>query len=99
MKYGSPTHRIEAQLTASAFILGIDLEVIHIPKFTLLSFRRRDGTRLGGLTRLVKSSDSVELGRLRELHTIYKDVIHRRQSVADATKQLKALTKKKPIYG
>jgi hypothetical protein len=99
MKFGSPSHRVESQLHAVSIVLGIDMEVIHLPKCTLLSFGRGKGSKSSTFTKVVKASDLVELGRLHELHCIYRRVVHRQQTAKQASKEVKALIKAKPIYG
>ena len=42
MSFGSPSHRIEAQLAATSKVLGINAKFVHIPSVTMVGFGDRD---------------------------------------------------------
>jgi uncharacterized membrane protein YjjP (DUF1212 family) len=58
--------------------------------------------------KLVRTAQGVDLGKLRDVHSIYKDVVHDRTGVEEATTRLEAIIARKakfnawlrvPVYG
>jgi uncharacterized membrane protein YjjP (DUF1212 family) len=99
MKFGAPSHRIESQLNSVGSLLGIKTQVFHMPGVTIVSFENHRTNPPSSDTYFVKSSTKIDLGRLHDVHVIYKGVVHYEKRADDASKELKALLKKKPIYG
>lgn len=99
MKFGAPSHRVESQLMAVAALLRVKMQVIHLPKCTIISFGNHIGSANNKDTRFVKAATQIELGRLHQVHDIYKRVVHCQTSAKDGTVELKALLKRSPIYG
>lgn len=83
---------------AVAALLRVKMQVIHIPKCTIISFGNHVGSKKNNDTRFVKSATQIELGRLHEVHNVYKRVVHCEQSAKEASLELKALLKKTPIF-
>ena len=42
MTFGAPSHRIESQLNATANVLDVDAQFIHLPSFVIASFGDHD---------------------------------------------------------
>ncbi|KAG8931143.1 hypothetical protein FRC02_003167, partial [Tulasnella sp. 418] len=97
MKFGAPSHRLESQLSATARILEIDGQFVHLPSIVIASFGNEDNR--ASQTFFIKVNGSLELGRLHTVHNLYKQVVHDEVGVEEATKQLENLIKAKPIYG
>ncbi|KAG9124776.1 hypothetical protein FRC07_010268 [Ceratobasidium sp. 392] len=57
------------------------------------------GATFGIRVHIVKSGGRLELGKLHELHKIYRKVVHDEMSAQDARIKLLKLTKQPPIYG
>lgn len=99
MKFGAPSHRIEAQLLSVASSIHLKMQAIHMPGVTILSFGNHDNKLSGCETRFVKSTTKIDLGRLHAVHKLYRRVVHYEQSTKEASGELKTLLKKDPIYG
>ncbi|KAG8732047.1 hypothetical protein FRC10_001268 [Ceratobasidium sp. 414] len=57
-----------------------------------------DGATFGIRVHIVKSGGRLELGKLHELHKIYRKVVHDEMSAQDARIKLLKLIKQPPIY-
>ena len=97
MTFGAPSHRIEAQLLAAARILELEAEFIHVPGLIMCSFI--DKETKSSETHFIKCGGRITLGRLHEVHMIYKQVVHDEISARRASEKLDALLTAKPIYG
>ena len=96
MTFGAPSHRIESQLVATARILEVDAEFIHLPNIFLLSFA--DPETCTSETHFIKCSGRLALGNLKTVHQIYRQVVHDEISAKRATDSLDTLLNSKPIY-
>ncbi|GIZ40383.1 hypothetical protein CKM354_000372200 [Cercospora kikuchii] len=106
MEYGAPTHRLEEYMRMSARTLETDAQFLYIPGSMIMSFEDRD-THTSEV-KLVKVPPGLDLGKLRDVHEVYKEVIHDKLGVEEATKRLKEITGRKakfnrliriPVYG
>lgn len=97
MTFGAPSHRIEAQLLATARILELEAEFVHVPGLIMCSFTDKE-TKTSE-THFIKCGGRVTLGRLHEVHQIYRQVVHDEISARKASEKLDALLAAKPIYG
>ena len=98
MKFGAPSHRIESQLLSVAASLRIKLQVIHVPGVTIMSFSKHIKHSSAVSVRFVKVSTKVDLGRLHDVHVIYKKVVHFEETTESASKALKGLLERQPIF-
>lgn len=96
MLFGAPSHRVESQLNALASVLGVDAQFIHFPGIVIVSFG--DWEANTSQCHFVKSKTEIALGRLTELHTVYKAVLADDITVAEAAVKLDALLKAKPEW-
>uniref|UniRef100_A0A093XVA0 Threonine/serine exporter-like N-terminal domain-containing protein n=1 Tax=Talaromyces marneffei PM1 TaxID=1077442 RepID=A0A093XVA0_TALMA len=96
MKYGAPTHRLEEYMRMTAKVLEIDGQFLYIPGCMVISFD--DAVTHTADVKLVKAAQGVDLGRLFEVHQIYKEVIHDVIEVAEATRKLEEIMKQKPRF-
>ncbi|KAK0527180.1 pheromone-regulated protein prm10 [Tilletia horrida] len=96
MLFGAPSHRIESQLNATANVLEVDAQFIHFPGIVIASFGDID--KRTSETHFVKSSSSLVLGQLHNVHIIYRQVVHDEISVSEGANQLMGLLKEKPCY-
>ncbi len=106
MMYGAPTHRLEDYLKMSARVLEIEAQFLYIPGCMLVSFD--DSSTHTAEVKLVRAPQGVDLGKLSDVHTIYKKVIHDMIGVDEAINQLNDVMKRKvkfkrwlrvPLYG
>lgn len=96
MMFGAPSHRLEAQLQATAKVLDINVSVINLPNVMLLSFG--DPATHTSETKFLKQGPNLDLGKLLEAHMLYWRVTHDEISVTEASAQLDILMRQKPIY-
>jgi uncharacterized membrane protein YjjP (DUF1212 family) len=96
MKYGAPTHRLEEYMRMTAKVLEIDGQFLYIPGCMVISFD--DAATHTADVKLVKAAQGVDLGRLFEVHQIYKEVVHDVIEVAEATRKLEEIMKRKPRF-
>lgn len=94
--YAAPSHRIESQLQAAAKVLEIDGDFLHIPGVIICHFG--DEELYSTEMHFVKSGGRLDLGKLHQLHLIYKRVVHDEMSAKKATALLEDLIKSEPIY-
>lgn len=92
MKYGAPTHRLEECMKMSARVLEIESQFLYIPGCMIISFD--DSTTHTTEVKLVRETQGVDLGKLRDAHACYKDVVHDRIGVEEATQRLEAIIKR-----
>ena len=97
MMYGAPTHRLEEYLNMSARVLEIEAQFLYMPGCMICAF---DDTSIHtSEVKLVRTTQGVDLGKLRDVHEIYKDVVHDRIGVDEATPRLEAIMGRKNKFG
>ena len=97
MTFGAPSHRIEAQLISAAHILDIEAEFVHVPNLIMCSFI--DKEEKTSETHFIRCGGRMALGRLHEVHQLYRAVVHDELSAKKAGDRLDELLTAKPIYG
>lgn len=96
MMFGAPSHRLEAQLQATAKVLDINVQVINLPNVMLISFG--DPSTHTSETKFIKQGANLDLGKLLDAHLLYWRVTHDELGVAEASASLDVLMRQKPIY-
>lgn len=96
MIYGAPTHRLEAYMRMSARVLGIEGQFMYLPDTMIISFD--DSNTHTTEVKIVRASQGLDFGRLRDVHEIYKEVVHDRMGVDEATALLDDITARKPKF-
>ena len=96
MMYGAPTHRLEGYMMMSARVLGIEGQFMYLPGTMIISFD--DSNTHTTEMKIVRSPQGVDLGRLRDVHEIYKEVVHDRIGVEEATSRLEAVISLPPKF-
>ncbi|KAJ2979568.1 hypothetical protein NQ176_g3173 [Zarea fungicola] len=86
MMYGAPTHRLEEYMSKSARVLEIECQFLYLPSCMIVSFD--DSATHTTEVKLVREPPGLDLGKLRDVHNIYKYVVHDKLGVEQATKQL-----------
>ncbi|KAF8597700.1 DUF1212-domain-containing protein [Ceratobasidium sp. AG-I] len=97
MMFGAPSHRLEAQIQATARVLDIQVSCMYLPSVMLLSFG--DSATHTSDTKFLKQASTLDLGKLLDAHTVYWRVIHDELGVSDASAELDELMKRKVLYG
>lgn len=92
MMYGAPTHRLEEYLTMSARVLEIEAQFLYMPGCMIVAFD--DSSIHTSEVKLVRTSQGVDLGKLRDVHEIYKEVVHDRIGAEEATSRLEEIIKR-----
>ncbi|KAF3764406.1 hypothetical protein M406DRAFT_291478 [Cryphonectria parasitica EP155] len=96
MEFGAPTHRLEAYMAMSARVLGIEGQFLYLPGCMIISF---DDTETHTTeVKIVRTPQGVDLGKLHDVHEVYKLVVHDLISVDDAMFRLDAVINKKQKY-
>lgn len=96
MENGAPTHRLEEYLRMSARVLEIEAQFLYIPGSMIISFD--DSQTHTAAVRLVRAVQGLDLGKLRDVHELYKNVVHDRLGVEEATRQLHDIRKRPQKY-
>lgn len=96
MKYGAPTHRLEEYMRMTARVLEIESSFLYIPGCMIISFD--DASTHTTEVKVVRSSQGIDLGKLADVHEIYKEVIHDVIGVEEATKRLEDTMKKRSKF-
>nr|POE49236.1 uncharacterized upf0442 protein [Quercus suber] len=96
MLYGAPTHRLEEYMNMSARTLKIQAQFLYIPGSMIMSFD--DPSTHTTEVKLVRVNQGLDLGKLRDVHEVYKEVVHNKMSADDATTRLKDVTEKKDKF-
>ena len=96
MLYGAPTHRLEQYLTMSAKVLGIKGQFLYLPGCMLISFD--DFTTHTAEVRFVRTEQFVDLGKMMDIHNVYKEVVHDMIGVEEAVQRIEAIDDAKPKF-
>lgn len=86
MLYGAPTHRLEGYMAMSARVLQIEGQFLYLPGCMIISFD--DSKTHTTEVQIVRAGQGVDLGRLHDVHRIYKEVVHDLIGVEEATQRL-----------
>ncbi|KAI1201833.1 DUF1212-domain-containing protein [Nemania serpens] len=89
MMYGAPTHRLEEYLTMSARVLEIDGQFLYLPGCMIISFddKQTHTTEV----KIVRANQGIDLGKLKDIHEIYKNVLHDIYSVDEAIDRISVI--------
>ncbi|KAI5271258.1 DUF1212-domain-containing protein [Aureobasidium subglaciale] len=97
MMYGAPTHRLETYMRMSARVLEVDAQFLHMPGCMICSFD--DLSTHTTEVKMVRTGEGLSLGKLRDVHEVYKEVVHDRVGVDEATDRLNEILNKTPHFG
>ncbi|KAJ7099631.1 hypothetical protein C8R43DRAFT_250451 [Mycena crocata] len=96
MSFGAPSHRIESQLVAASKILDAQAEFVHLPGIIIVTIR--NGGTASTRTYFVRATGRIALSRLKEVHHVYRSVLHDKLSAKEGTDQLRLLLSWPPEY-
>lgn len=96
MIFGAPTHRLEEYLQMTARVLEIDGQFLYLPGCMIISFDDRSTHTTE--VRIVRTAQGIDLGKLKDTHKVYKEVMHDVVGVEEATEKLEDLMKAKDKF-
>ncbi|KAF3491011.1 pheromone-regulated membrane protein 10 [Arthroderma uncinatum] len=96
MAYGAPTHRLEEALRMTSRVLELDAQFLYLPGCMFVSFN--DSSTHTTSLKLQRCEQGVDLGKLQDVHQIYKDVVHDMIGVEEAMQLLEEVKAEKPRY-
>ncbi|KIM73743.1 hypothetical protein PILCRDRAFT_99247 [Piloderma croceum F 1598] len=96
MMFGGPSHRLQAQIQATARVLDIELSCMYLPDVMLISFD--DGNTGTSNIKFIRQSSALDMGKLYDGFRLYWKVIHDKISVSEASAELDILMQRKPMY-
>ncbi|GAA5844246.1 hypothetical protein JCM9279_001736 [Rhodotorula babjevae] len=98
MMFGAPSHRLEAQIQATARVLELPhCTAMYLPGVLLVNFG--DPATCTSDIKFLKQAAGLDLGKLKAAYYVYNKVIRDKVSVADAATQLDDLMTSPPKYG
>ncbi|OAQ96861.1 hypothetical protein LLEC1_04697, partial [Akanthomyces lecanii] len=86
MLYGAPTHRLEEYLSMSARVLEIEGQFLYLPGCMVISFD--DTSTHTTEVRIVRTIQGIDLGKLKDVHQVYKEVMHDVIGVEEGTERI-----------
>ncbi|KAI5123301.1 hypothetical protein M0805_009322 [Coniferiporia weirii] len=89
LAFGSPSHRIEAQLNSLAKVFEMEAQFQHTPGIIQVSFGNPE--LKSSETCLIKSNVGLSLGRIHSVHNIYRSVLHDDMYASEGAYQLRKL--------
>ena len=93
MRYGAPTHRLEEYLSSSARSLLIDADFMFIPGAMICTFI--DHSIYANNVEIVRRSAGLDLGKLKDVFNVYKNVIHTKMSAQEGIAELDDIVHRK----
>ncbi|KAI2467818.1 DUF1212-domain-containing protein [Annulohypoxylon bovei var. microspora] len=96
MLFGAPTHRLEEYLRMTARVLEIDGQFLYLPGCMIISFDDRS-THTTEM-KIVRTSQGIDLGKLRDTHEIYKLVLHDKIDLEEAIESLTRVMEEKDKF-
>lgn len=97
MQYGAPTHRLEEFMRFTANVLEIEAQFIYLPNCMVVAFD--DSLSATSEVKMIRAASALHLGRLAEVHLIYKNVVHDLMAVDKAIEDLDEIMNRRPRYG
>jgi uncharacterized membrane protein YjjP (DUF1212 family) len=83
MLFGAPTHRLEDVLQFTSRYLEIDAQFLYIPGCMIISFDDRS-THTTEM-KIVRTAQGINLGKLKDVHEINKNVLHDTMTLEEGT--------------
>jgi len=89
MAVGAPSHRLEEYMKTSARALSIDGDFLYLPGSMLVSIN--DKVTMSTEVTLVRESPNVDLGKFKDVFSVYKCVIHDKLTAEQGLEELEAI--------
>jgi uncharacterized membrane protein YjjP (DUF1212 family) len=91
MAVGAPSHRLEEYMKTSARSLGIDGDFLYLPGSMIVSIN--DRVTMSTEVTLVRETQNVDLGKFKDVFSIYKCVIHGKLTSQEGLDELEDIIK------
>ncbi|KAH6652295.1 hypothetical protein BKA67DRAFT_352277 [Truncatella angustata] len=91
MLFGAPSHRLEEYLSTTAKVLDMDCQFLYIPGCMIISFD--DPLTHTTEVKMVRAPQGVNLGKLQDVHLVYKEVLHDIIGMDEALTRLETIIK------
>jgi uncharacterized membrane protein YjjP (DUF1212 family) len=75
MMFGGPSHRLPAQIQATARVLEITLSCMYLPDVMIVAFE--DAATSTSNVKLIKQGSVLDIGKLQDAYRLYWKVGHR----------------------
>lgn len=69
MMFGAPSHRLPAQIHATARVLDIELSCMYLPDVMLISFD--DSSTSTSSIKFIRQGSALDLGKLQDAYKLY----------------------------
>ncbi|KIV86191.1 hypothetical protein PV11_01821 [Exophiala sideris] len=89
MAVGAPSHRLEEYMKTSARALSIDGDFLYLPGSILVSLN--DKVTMSTEVTLVRESGGVDLGKFKDVFSVYKCVIHGKLNAHEGLDELETI--------
>lgn len=96
MLFGAPTHRLEEYLRMTARVLEIDGQFLYLPGCMIISFDDRSTHTTE--VKIVRANQGIDLGKLRDVHEVYKLVLHDKLDLEEAIDTLSEVMERKDKF-
>ncbi|EJC99465.1 uncharacterized protein FOMMEDRAFT_31180 [Fomitiporia mediterranea MF3/22] len=96
MMFGAPSHRLPAQIQATARVLDMELSCMYLPDVMLISFD--DAATSTSNIKFIRQGAALSLGKLQQAYDLYWKVIHDEVGVGEASRNLDALMQQRQPY-
>ncbi|WBW74395.1 plasma membrane ThrE amino acid transmembrane transporter family protein [Schizosaccharomyces osmophilus] len=96
MTHGAPSHRLEEHMSSTAKVLEIEGQFLYVPGCMIISFG--DTNTHTSDMHIVRVNQTVDLGKLKLVHDVYKAVVHDLMSVEEAINGLDTILKSPPYF-
>lgn len=96
MLFGAPTHRLEEYLETTAKMLEVSSQYLYIPGCMIISFD--DPLTHTTEVKIVRVAQGLNLGKLKDVHLIYKEVLHDVIDLNEALTRLDAVITAKDYF-
>lgn len=94
--FAAPAHRVVTQLDYAAKVLEVNAQFVHVPGVVFISYVQE--TIKTTRTETIQGAGQLELGRLRQVESIYNAVVQDKYSAIRGADFLEALMDSRPIY-
>jgi uncharacterized membrane protein YjjP (DUF1212 family) len=96
MRFGAPSHRLEEYMSLTAQVLDLHAQFLYLPGTMIMSFD--DVATRTTEVKLVRVAQGVDLARLEDTQNIYKNLVHDKITVDEATDELDAVINRPAKY-
>ncbi|KAI2621866.1 hypothetical protein GGS21DRAFT_494570 [Xylaria nigripes] len=93
---GAPSHRLEEYLETTAKFLNIHAQFLYLPDCMIISFD--DIITHTSEVKILRSVQTVNMWKMKQIHDIYKEVLHKCIDINDALDRTGEVTKANNLY-